>query len=832
MRERLRIDGRALRSQVARRLYAVFLVCAIVPMGSFAGFAFWQVRAQLEDDARDRLHHASKAAGMSIFERLMLAEEHMRLHALGDEAAAPRAVSDEQIVELSELPWQRVVALLDDAQRTVLGSGRTVLRVSVGEAPPARIQLFRALDPGAPAPRVRVAEVEPRFVFEPRRPLPGDQYWVEDAEGRVLFEMPEGAARHGRKMAVRGGGSGFEPFERDGANGREFGVPWSLFLRARYAAPAWTVSFSRPMAEVHRPLRRFEAVFPLVAIATLASVALLAMTQVRRSFVPIDALTDATRRLARGDLDARVEIDTGDEFAQLGRAFNGMTDEIGRQIRILKAVNGVGRALSEELETDALLDIVLREAMRATGSRGAALFLGLDRAPLALARMSLAAGAGASAESAIELPVLVAERCFARSLTRSHGGLAELPSEEREAWQAVEPEIGFGVGPQVAVPLRDNRGDSLGVLILFRDVDAEGYSGESCSLAESLASQAATALIKNHMVDGFRALFEGVVGLTVRAIDEKSSYTGDHCRKVPILTEMITEAACKADRGPLKDFDLDADERYELHIAALLHDCGKVATPVHVMDKATKLETICDRIELVDTRFEIIRRDIEAAAQGLSEAEMTRALARLEEDRAFVRSCNQGSEGMTDEEVGRVRAIADAYSYASTSGERRQVLSEDEVRNLSIRRGTLNPQERAIIEQHVVTTMELLSELRFPGSLAAVPEIAGSHHERVDGSGYPRSLTRDQITMQGRILGLADVFEALTARDRPYKPGRTLSETFRILDSMCAEGAIDPDLYELFKREKVYLPYVAANVDPGQVDGVYWEELELFTGSG
>jgi HD-GYP domain-containing protein (c-di-GMP phosphodiesterase class II) len=129
----------------------------------------------------------------------------------------------------------------------------------------------------------------------------------------------------------------------------------------------------------------------------------------------------------------------------------------------------------------------------------------------------------------------------------------------------------------------------------------------------------------------------------------------------------------------------------------------------------------------------------------------------------------------------------------------------------------------------VVTTIDLLSELPFPRALRAVPEIAGSHHERVDGSGYPNQLTRDQITLQGRILGLADVFEALTARDRPYKPGRTLTETFRILEEMCQEGAIDPDLYELFKQEKVYLPYIAENVAPEQIDGVYWEELERFS---
>jgi HD-GYP domain-containing protein (c-di-GMP phosphodiesterase class II)/HAMP domain-containing protein len=832
---RLRLDVNALRSKVARRIFLAFAACSMLPLSAFAIFAFWQVRSQLEADAVAALRHASKAAGMSIVERLMIADEELKviLEARYRSGAAgaperPSPVGGGRIRSIDAWPRELADARLTAEQRARLDSGSSVLLATPQHASSTRIELLRLGEP-AGAGRVWVAELEPEFVFVPRRRNANDHYWIENERGQVLFESSPGAAR-GPRLPATSAGEGQESFfHREGAEGEEIGASWSLFLRTRFLSPSWTIAFSRPRSEVHRPLHRFEATFPLLAIAVLGVALVLGLAQVRRSFVPIDQLIDATRQLSGGDLDARVAIHTNDEFEDLGRSFNRMAAEIGHQIRILSAVNGVGKALSAELDTRSLLDLILRESMRATDSAGAALFLALDGAPLELARLLLAGRQGGKLERAIALDPVLARRAMSRAATWSAAGVAELPELEQDAWRAAEAELGVSVGPQVSVPLRDGRGSEMGVLILFRESGADGYGDESCELAESLASQAATAIIKNHMVDSFRSLFEGVIQLTVRAIDEKSSYTGDHCRNVPILTEMIADAACAATRGPLKDFALSPDERYELRIAALLHDCGKVATPVHVMDKATKLETIFDRIELVDTRFEIVRRDIEANAAYEAPEEIERRLDQLEDDRRFVHASNRGGEAMPDEAVRRIREIAGRYAYATAGGERRPLLEAEEVANLTIQRGTLNPEERKIIEQHVVTTFDLLSELPFPPALRRVPEIAGSHHERVDGNGYPKRLTREEITLQGRILGLADVFEALTARDRPYKLGRTLTETFRILDQMRDEGAIDPDLYDLFKSEKTYLPYVASYVSPVQIDGDYWEELERFT---
>jgi HD-GYP domain-containing protein (c-di-GMP phosphodiesterase class II) len=358
------------------------------------------------------------------------------------------------------------------------------------------------------------------------------------------------------------------------------------------------------------------------------------------------------------------------------------------------------------------------------------------------------------------------------------------------------------------------------------------FSPESHQVAESLASQAAVALTKQRLVDGFKALFEGVIELVVRAIDEKSPYTGGHCRRVPILTELIAEAACEANEGPLKDFTLTEEERYELRIAALLHDCGKVTTPVHVIDKATKLETLFDRIELLDTRFEVLKRDAEirilrrvaghgSGGRGLpvkESAELERDRRRLDDDRALLRSCNTGGERMPAQHQERVREIGARHRWQGPDGEEQPFLSADEIENLTISRGTLTAAEREIINHHVVATVRMLDDLPYPKNLRRVPEIAGAHHERLDGSGYPRRLHADEITMQGRILGLADVFEALTAQDRPYKPGRTLREALSILHRMKDDGQIDPDLFDLFVGRKIYLRYAMDCLRPEQID--------------
>jgi hypothetical protein len=271
-----------------------------------------------------------------------------------------------------------------------------------------------------------------------------------------------------------------------------------------------------------------------------------------------------------------------------------------------------------------------------------------------------------------------------------------------------------------------------------------------------------------------------------------------------------------------------------MRIASWLHDCGKVTTPEYVVDKATKLSTIFDRIELVDQRFELMKKQkeaemlrcqIEAARNGDTarlatlESEFQTLRQQLDEDRAFLRNANVGGEFMTPEHQERVRSIA-AYTLLDPEGQPVPFLSENEVYNLNIARGTLTAEEREIINNHIVVTINMLESLPYPKDLQRVPEYAGGHHERMDGKGYPRGLTREQMSIPARIMGIADIFEALTARDRPYKKAKTLSESLFILGKMKLDHHVDPDLFDIFIRQKVYLEYARQFLEPEQIDTV------------
>jgi len=392
----------------------------------------------------------------------------------------------------------------------------------------------------------------------------------------------------------------------------------------------------------------------------------------------------------------------------------------------------------------------------------------------------------------------------------------------------------------LTVPMKNHENEIIGVLQLLNAQDPKtgeivAFSASDQRLAESLASQAAIALTNRMLIIQLEELFESFINLINTAIDEKSPYTGGHCQRVPQLTMLLAEAAAEVTDGLLGGFRMSEKDRYELKIAGLLHDCGKVTTPVHVVDKATKLETIYDRIHLLDTRFEVLKRDAEIelmkekallVAHGAPRAEHDAAdarhrerLRRLDDDRAFLRACNVGGEAMREGDIERVKAIA-RYRWTDTSGHEANFLSEDELKNLTIRAGTLTGEERQVINHHIVATIKMLEALPWPKHLKNVPEYAGGHHERMDGKGYPKGLTREQMSVQARVMGIADIFEALTAKDRPYKKGKTLSESLEILGRMRLSGHVDPDLFDVFVRRKVYRKYAELFLDKEQIDDV------------
>jgi response regulator RpfG family c-di-GMP phosphodiesterase len=341
-------------------------------------------------------------------------------------------------------------------------------------------------------------------------------------------------------------------------------------------------------------------------------------------------------------------------------------------------------------------------------------------------------------------------------------------------------------------------------------------------------------LTKERLIKEHRKLFESFIELIAAAIDDKSPYTGGHCRRVPELTLMLADAAAQTQYGPLKEFSMSEDDRYELKIAGWLHDCGKVTTPEHVVDKSTKLETIFDRVHIINARFEVLKRDaeirvlkekLEAKEKGkrVNDKKLDNALAveleQLERDREFLNVCNVGCESMAKADQDRVERIA-AYRWVNNDGIEANFLTEEETYNLNIKKGTLTPEEREIINHHIVATIKMLESLPYPKHLRRVPEFACGHHEKMDGSGYPRGLTRDEMSVQARVMGIADIFEALTADDRPYKPAMPVSEALQVLGRMKSTNHIDPDLFDVFVRKKVYLRYAQQFLEPRQIDHV------------
>lgn len=393
----------------------------------------------------------------------------------------------------------------------------------------------------------------------------------------------------------------------------------------------------------------------------------------------------------------------------------------------------------------------------------------------------------------------------------------------------------------LTVPMHDHEGELIGVLQLINATDPENgeprpFSETDQRFIEALASQAAIALTNQQLISQLENLFVSLVHLINIGIDEKSPHTGRHCQHVPELTMLLANAVHETREGPLAHFSMTDKDRKELWMAGILHDCGKISTPVHVVEKSTKLETIFDRIQLLDTRFEVLKRDAEirvwkskcALYQAsinnenlIAELEqgLQAELAKIEDARNFLRKLNIGSERTSPEDLQRVADIA-TWQWTDADGDVQPFLSANEVENLSVRAGTLNAQERAIINNHISTTIKMLEALPWPKHLQNVPEYAGGHHERMDGKGYPRGLRGEQMSVQAKIMAIADIFEALTAKDRPYKDGKTLTESLHILGSFALNGHIDPDLFNIFVRKKVYLTYAERFMDKSQIDDV------------
>jgi HD-GYP domain-containing protein (c-di-GMP phosphodiesterase class II) len=531
-----------------------------------------------------------------------------------------------------------------------------------------------------------------------------------------------------------------------------------------------------------------------------------------------------------------IDTSAGLRFAAPGAAT--ASEDLGQR---LEQLNLIGASLSAERDINRLLELILTAAKSITRADGGTLYRVTEERTLRfeiVRTSSLKYYLGGTSGNPVPFyPIqLYKDGRPNHSMVAAHAALTGKTVNIADAYtadgfdftgtRAFDAKTGYRSKSFLTVPMRNHEHETIGVLQLInaqdmRSGEIAAFSASDQRLCESLASQAAIALTNRMLINQLEQLFESFINLINSAIDEKSPYTGGHCQRVPQLTMMLAEAVNETRDGPLSEFQMSEKDRYELKIAGLLHDCGKVTTPVHVVDKATKLETIYDRIHLIDTRFEILKRDleIEGLRGNLDPKKLRDRLRELEDDRRFLHACNIGGERMRDEDIERVRRIA-GYRWRDVTGHEANFLSDDEVKNLTIRAGTLTEDERKVINHHIVATIKMLEALPWPKHLTNVPEYAGGHHERMDGKGYPKGLKREQMSVQARCMGIADIFEALTARDRPYKKGKTLSESLEILGRMRLNHHIDPDLFDIFVRRKVYRRYAEMFLEKEQIDDV------------
>lgn len=527
-------------------------------------------------------------------------------------------------------------------------------------------------------------------------------------------------------------------------------------------------------------------------------------------------------------------------------------------VELVKRLTHIGKALSSERDRDTLLEHILLAAKEIAHADGGTLYLlspegdVLDYVIVRTDSLGIAFGGTTGKKPPFKIvrmydpetgePDLRTQVVRAVIHKESINVVDAYTSREFDftGTKKFDMKYGFRTRSVITIPMINHRGEPIGCVQLINAKDpATGatisFTDTVVEIIASLASQAAVIVDKETLITEQKVLLESFIKMMAQAIDAKSPYTGAHCVRVPVLTEMLAEAACNDHEGFFKNFNLTDEEKYELHIAGWLHDAGKIVTPVHIMDKATKLETIHDRIHLIVARCEVLKRDAtirfleEKSVKGADEAALTaqykKEIAQINDDIAFLRTANIGGEFMEDEKIERLKKLGEQTLLIDK--ENIPLLSGDEIYNLSTRRGTITPEERQIMNDHMVHTVNMLESMPWPRHLQRVPEYACGHHEKMDGSGYPRGVLGGTMSIPARMMAVADVFEALTAADRPYKKPKRLSEAMAIIGQFKKTNHLDPNIVDFFVTSRIYRKYAEMFLAPEQIDAV--DEAAILT---
>ena len=514
-------------------------------------------------------------------------------------------------------------------------------------------------------------------------------------------------------------------------------------------------------------------------------------------------------------------------------------ERLGGQI---KKMSDIGRALSGVHDLNALLEMIVDQARSFTNADAGTLYIVEDETLRfqIVQNDSLKICMGGKTGETIPFPPVELKESNVSAFVALKGKSVNIPDVyDTDLFDFTGPKkfdqsTGYRSKSMLVVPMKNHDNDVIGVLQLLNATnpvnnEVIAFSQDYENLSESLASQAAVSITNAKLISNMTELFEAFVKVMATAIDEKSPVTGGHIRRVADLTLTMAEVIHNHDEGAFKDRKFSPDQMYELRIAAYMHDIGKVTSPVEIVEKAKKLQTIFDRIHYIRLRMdyiiqkvklegqqkkiELLERKADLAEIKKVELKSEKQIQEMEDIRSFINKCNEPGEFLEDETLDKLKEIS-LRTYLDNEGQQQPFITEDELLNLSIRRGSITDAERKKMQDHAAVTLKMLKQIPFTKKLKNIPSFAGAHHEFINGKGYPLGLKGDEIPFEGKLMAVTDIAEALTASDRPYKKAMPLETVYRILRSMAGNGELDNDMVELFINEEIYKTYQEKHETP------------------
>ena len=519
----------------------------------------------------------------------------------------------------------------------------------------------------------------------------------------------------------------------------------------------------------------------------------------------------------------------------LNSVVNDVTSHAERLFEQIKKLSDIGIALSGVYDLNTLLEMIVDQARNFTNADAGTLYIVEDNTLRfkIVQNDSLKIRMGGKDGEPIPFAPVELNQSNVSAYVALNGVSVNIPDVyNTDLFDFTGPKkfdqsTGYRSQSMLVVPMRDHYGDVIGVLQLlnattFNTGQVTTFSQDYENLTESLASQAAVSITNAKLISNMAELFEAFVKVMATAIDEKSPVTGGHIRRVADLTLTMADVIHNVKEGPYKDVTFTQDQIYELKIAAYMHDIGKVTSPVEIVEKAKKLQTIFDRIQYIrlrmayisqriilegqNAKIEILQNGSDSEKLKALETETHNKLQEIKEIREFINKCNEPGEFLDDETLERLKEISQK-TYIDDEEKQQPFLKDDELVNLSIRRGSITEVERKKMQDHAAVTLRMLKQIPFTKKLKNIPDFAGAHHEFINGKGYPLGLKGDEIPFEGKLMAVTDIAEALTASDRPYKKAMPLETVNRILRSMAQKEELDNNLVELFIEKEVYKTY-------------------------